>query len=87
MQHLMFAIYDSKTEAYSKPFYSLTKGEAIRTFQDAVNSPDSMFYKHPGDFTLFNIGSYDDDKATLDNGNHENLGCAITFKTEVHDAQ
>ena len=35
------------------------KPEAIRAFSDEANRPESAIFKHPGDYTLFQIGEYD----------------------------
>lgn len=79
-----YTVYDSATEAHMRPFFALTDGEAIRSFSDAVNDPQSAFSKHPADFTLFSIGEYDDNLATFSNNDApRNLGGAITFKIEV----
>lgn len=61
----VFAIYDSKAEAYLQPFFTSTIGMAIRSFEQAANDPQTQFHRHPADFTLFNIGEYDDETGTL----------------------
>lgn len=38
---------------------------AERTFADCCNAPDHMFGKHPSDYTLFELGTYDDSKGTI----------------------
>ncbi len=60
MIHRMFAIFDAKALAYLPPFVLPEVGMALRTFGDCVNSDDHQFGAHPEDYTLFNIGSYDD---------------------------
>lgn len=62
----LFTIYDCKAEAYLKPFMYQNKGEAIRAFSDTVNSNDSMLNKHPEDYTLFELGTWDDNTAKYD---------------------
>ena len=59
----MFSVYDSKVKSYAQPFFAPTKGAAIRMFSDLVADSSTMVAKHPGDFTLFEIGSYDDQTA------------------------
>lgn len=59
MKHLIFAVYDSKAEAFGMPMFFAAKGQAIRAFDDQCNDPSSMIGQHPGDFTLFELGSYD----------------------------
>lgn len=60
MIYKVFTVYDSKVEAYMSPFMMQSKGQAIRSFGDECNNSDSMFCKHPEDFTLFEIAEYDD---------------------------
>lgn len=68
----MFTVYDSKAEAYLPPFYSKSKGEALRSFTDAVNDPQSQLNKHPEDYTLFEVGDFD-----------ENLGGFIILEAKT----
>lgn len=79
MEMKMFAIYDSKTEVYTKPFFCLTMGEALRTFEDAINGERSPFRAHAADYTLFNIGIYDDATAIVEATAIVNMGCALEF--------
>lgn len=62
----VFSIYDSKVEAYMKPFFDQTKGSAIRAVTEAVNDSSTTFSKYPADFTLFELGTYDDSSAQFD---------------------
>lgn len=56
----VFSVYDVKAEAYLQPFFMTSKGQAVRGFTDLLNDGQSQFSKHPGDFTLFELGSFDD---------------------------
>ena len=77
---LVFTVYDQKAEAYLQPFFMAGRGEAIRAFADLVNEPGHMFNKHPEDFTLFLLGSYDEGKGTFDcNKSPASLGTAIEW--------
>lgn len=60
MQHKIFSIFDQKANAYLTPFFLPEKGMAIRTFSDCINSKDHAFGRHPSDYTIFEIGSYND---------------------------
>ncbi len=76
----MFTVYDSKAEVYLPPFCFKAKGEALRAFTGSANQPDHPVANHPGDYTLFEIGAYDDStgfSAPLEH--HINLGKAIEF--------
>jgi len=60
MKHEMFSIFDVKAQAYLPPFVLPSEAMAIRVFGDCVNSNDHQFAKHPGDYTLFKLGTFDD---------------------------
>lgn len=62
----MFTVYDSKVEAYLPPFYTRSIGEALRSWEEAVNDPNTAFAKHPADFTLFHIGTFEDSTAQME---------------------
>ena len=64
MQYLVCAIYDSKVGAFCSRFYAF-KGEAVRSFSEAVTDGKSAFCKHPADFTLFQLGWFEDGKGEL----------------------
>lgn len=56
----VFAIYDQKANAYLTPFFLPTAAMAVRVFSDCVNSDDHQFGKHPNDYTLWHLGTFDD---------------------------
>jgi len=59
MQKLYF-IYDSKSETYTAPTVNPARGQAMRSFSDAVNTNEkNILAQHPEDFTLFEIGDFD----------------------------
>lgn len=58
-------VYDKATESHGRPMYTTTIGHAIRIFKDEVNNIDqqNLIYKHPEDFSLWHLGTWDDHKA------------------------
>lgn len=66
MKTEMFVIYDNKARAYNKPFYMLNADCAVRTFRDLANDPASEISKNPEDYSMFHIGTYDDENATCE---------------------
>lgn len=61
----IFSIYDQKAKAYLPPFIMPEQGQAERVFGDCVNSQDHQFAKHPEDYTLMEIGTFDDNKGKI----------------------
>ena len=65
MDLLIYSVYDSKAEAFLPPFFLPREEMAIRTFSDAVNSNDHQFGRHPEDYNLFRLGTFDDSSGEL----------------------
>ena len=62
MLNSVFSIYDAGISTWLPPLFFRNKGECLRWFIDLVNNADSKLAKHPSDYTLFELGSWDDDK-------------------------
>lgn len=60
MKHKIFSVFDSKTEAFLPPFSLKTVGEAERVITSMVADPNNNFCKYAEDFTLFELGTWDD---------------------------
>lgn len=60
MKLLCFSVLDKAVGAYLPPFYSRSKGEAIRSFNDAAWDDKHQFAKHAADYILYECGSFDD---------------------------
>jgi len=61
----VFSIKDIKTGTYMTPYFQTHKPAALRAFSDLVNDSQSMIYRHPADFELFELGSYDSGSGLL----------------------
>lgn len=75
----IFTVYDSKSEAYLQPFFMQSKGAAVRAFSDLANDKAHTFGKHPEDYVLFEIGSYDEFTAAIVSHAPVSLGVAVEF--------
>lgn len=62
MKLLICSVRDSKADVFGVPFFMASRGHAIRSFSDEVNreAQDNIYYKHPEDFELFELGEFDD---------------------------
>lgn len=80
MKIYAYSVFDEKAAAYLQPFFAPTRGLAIRSFADAVNDPAHAFHKHLADYTLFEVGEFDQNLGTFAVFDHaHNLGCALNF--------
>jgi len=84
----MFAIYDSKAEAYNQPLFMQSRGVAIRAFMDAANDPECPISKYPADYTLFEIGEFDNSTAVCSSHVPKiSLGTALELRRPVSAPQ
>jgi len=65
MELKAFSIYDAKTKVFSLPQYQVTLGSILRSFGDLVNDGQSMVSKHPEDYQLYEVGTWDDSNASF----------------------
>jgi len=80
MKLKVFSVFDSKIGTFARPFFMKTQGEALRGWLDVVNDERSAFSKHPEDFTLFEIGSFEDEEGRFENHvTPISLGLALEF--------
>lgn len=54
----LYIVYDSASETYTAPTAHPARGQAIRSFGDAVNAKEGVLSQHPESFTLFEVGIF-----------------------------
>lgn len=80
---LVYSVFDSKVQAYASPFQMRTKAEAIRGWTEVANDPSTTVCKHSEDFSLMELGEYDESTGQF--SNHPapiNLGLAAQYKVQ-----
>jgi len=55
------AIRDRQLNGFMQPFFTQSKGQAIRAFSDLVNDKQHPVGQHPEDYDLWHLGSWTDD--------------------------
>ena len=83
MKHIVFSIHDIKAEAYLPPFVCPTEGIATRTFADCVADPTHQFSKNPDDYTLFKLGTFDDETGLFSQVTPETLGNGLQHSPKM----
>lgn len=67
----ILTLYDEKSEWWAAPMFSRSAGEVIRTLENIINEPPQpntpkhQVAMHPEDYTLFEIGEWDDIECTI----------------------
>lgn len=83
MKIKVYAVYDSKTKVYAQPNFLINRGAAMRAWKDACNDPQTQFFKHPEDFTMFELGTWDDETGQFEMDQVPfSLGTAIQYKDQ-----
>ncbi|WNK14229.1 MAG: nonstructural protein [Microvirus sp.] len=62
----IFSVLDTKADAFMPIFCLSTTGQAVRAFADHVNDPQSQVSRHPGDYRLAQLGTFDDARGTVE---------------------
>ena len=86
MSHTLkiYSVHDSKAEAFLAPFNAPTAGVAIRMWEAACKDPEHTFHQHAGDYTLFEIGEFDQTSGQVTGyAVLINLGIALQYKTDT----
>lgn len=56
----VYAVHDAAIGAFNVPLFFRSRGEAIRSFEDAVRDPKNQFGTHAADYSFFHVANYDD---------------------------
>lgn len=88
MNLTILSVYDSKAAAFLQPFFAQSRGVAIRSFASAAElplegdgTPSHDFAKYPDDFSLFELGTFDQESGKFDlHSAPESLGLASQLR-------
>ncbi len=72
-----YAIFDSCSGMYEKPFFSTADDLVRREFQDVATSADHLISKHPEHFSLWRLGVFNNENGDIQNEANECLWTAI----------
>ncbi|WNK12796.1 MAG: nonstructural protein [Microvirus sp.] len=69
MIYSIVSVRDGASGAFGRPFFVHARGQAIRSFTDEINrsAADNEMNRHPEDFDLFFIGTFDDSNGGMTN--------------------
>lgn len=79
MKLFAFALLDTKTGAFSTPFFYNHRGLAFRTVIDVAADPNTHVGRHPADFALYQVGEFDDQTGLLVSQHPEPLGTVLSI--------
>lgn len=61
----VYSVFDTQAQTYNVPFFMKKDGQALRAFIDITNDPKTDIHKHPTDYVLFRLGSFDDESGVI----------------------
>lgn len=61
----IYSIYDTKAEHYGNPVFIRTDAEARRMFSQIAGDTETEIGKHPEDFLLYRLGTWDAEKGNI----------------------
>lgn len=61
----LYVVHDKAANSFTKPIAVPTERDAIAGFKAVAAQPDHNFNKFPADFTLFEIGQYNESNGEL----------------------
>lgn len=76
----IFSIYDIKSEVFSPPFFMTAVGEAVRAFKDLANDTSTTIGRHPADFRLMCLGTFENTTGLFTDNEQASLGFASDYK-------
>lgn len=74
-----YSFYDSKVGIFHPPFFMLHRGQAFRAAMELGSDPSTQIGRHPADFSLFEVGTFNDQTGALEMTPPVNLGVVNTF--------
>ena len=65
MKMEIFSVYDEIAKTFGMPFFAQSAGVAQRSFHSLVLDEKSIVSQHPADYSLYNIGEFDDETNSI----------------------
>lgn len=62
----IYAVRDSAIGAFNRPLFFRSRGEAVRSFQDAVSDVKNGFLAHAAHYDFWFLGTFDDANGSFD---------------------
>lgn len=75
----IFAVFDAVADRFIDPFPAPNVGVALRGFEEACLVEGSQFSKHPEDYSLFHVGTWDGETGVLTGQEGRKIAMASTY--------
>lgn len=78
----LVSIFDAKTQTFGPPQPCDSLDQAVRSFHQAINTPNTTFSEYPEDFILFHVADWDRTKGDTLTRTHASLALGIHMKNQ-----
>lgn len=78
MVYSMYSVLDANI-GYGMPICQENDAVAMRSFENACSQLGSIYNTHPGDFTLYYVGTFDTSSGVLEFEEHRRVCSALDF--------
>ncbi len=65
MRMFLYAVFDSASGVYDRPWIGQSDAAALRSFGDIACDAEHPIGKHPEHYSLFRLGEYDDNTGII----------------------
>lgn len=69
----LYTLFDKAAAVFNAPFSQRSRGEAVRNFKMLLEDQNSLPFKFPQDYTLYEIGEFDDSNGSIQMHEHPEL--------------
>lgn len=79
MMMVACSLFDTKAGIYGPPIFVAHEAIAVRSVQETAQDRRTLLARHPADFSLLVIGTYDDATGVLSALPHRSLGSVVSL--------
>lgn len=79
----VFTVFDAKVGVFLPPMFCKTVGECARVMMQLCEDKNHQFYKFRDDFTLFELGTYDEELGQFSNLTAPVMVCSLREYCDV----
>lgn len=80
MKFNIYTIFDAKAQAYLRPEYRRSDEEMFAAIYETAKDQNSGFYKHPDDYTVYKLGTFDESNAEIEYHGPHSIGTVLDIR-------
>lgn len=80
MKFNIYSVYDVKACAYARPLYLRSKEELFAAIYETAKEKSTGFYKHPEDYTVYELGTFDELTAKIEYIGPQSVGTVLDIR-------